>query len=580
MSNAIRRWTLAILAGLRHAADPLRSAVGGGRHSLARRLTIAAVPVILAVPLLTAVALPGSSKASDAGQGGAVPTVNWALSGQATANSTETGSPASNAIDGDAGTDWCTSAWTGSLVVDLGQVRSLSDLGITLDATSPSASATIQVASQAGDWQAVPAAKNVALDPGNPMYIPLPHGTKARYAQLTVYSDTGADVCVGEFRTYGPDPAAANMDLGGDLSFTPQELAAGAKFTYQGQQQSPVTIMRENGANYVRLRLWVDPPPGYNDLASDLAMAKVIKAAGMKLLLDIQYSDFWADPQGQTTPAAWQGEDLTELAATVHSYTQQVISAFAQQGTPVDMVAIGNEIRNGILWPIGEINCASGVSCGGWSNFAQLLKAGVAGAQAGNPQGHKLLIMMHYDQGGNEALSAAFYFELEQYGVPFDVIGLSYYSILGDGPLTGFKANVDNLATEFHKPIVVAETQYPWTLANGNSPIGDSTGDFAWETSQLDPGYPATPGGQLSFVTDELSILAEAPGGYGGGLFYWAPDWIPGVPWEPGSGVGSPNVNLTLFNFEGAALPSIGIFANPAQVCEENSPYTSPCVIG
>jgi len=162
MSNAIRRWTLAILAGLRHAADPLRSAVGGGRHSLARRLTIAAVPVILAVPLLTAVALPGSSKASDAGQGGAVPTVNWALSGQATANSTETGSPASNAIDGDAGTDWCTSAWTGSLVVDLGQVRSLSDLGITLDATSPSASATIQVASQAGDWQAVPAAKNAS----------------------------------------------------------------------------------------------------------------------------------------------------------------------------------------------------------------------------------------------------------------------------------------------------------------------------------------------------------------------------------------------------------------------------------
>ena len=86
------------------------------------------------------------------------------------------------------------------------------------------------------------------------------------------------------------------MDLGGDLSFTPQELTAGAKFTYRGQQQSPATIMRENGANYVRLRLWVNPPPGYNDLASDLAMAKVIKAAGMKLLLDIQYSDFWGDP--------------------------------------------------------------------------------------------------------------------------------------------------------------------------------------------------------------------------------------------------------------------------------------------
>jgi arabinogalactan endo-1,4-beta-galactosidase len=297
----------------------------------------------------------------------------------------------------------------------------------------------------------------------------------------------------------------------------------------------------------------------------------------MKIFLDIQYSDFWADPTKQNIPAAWQGQDLSQLTATVRSYTQQVISAFANQGTPVDMVSIGNEIRNGILWPVGEINCTS---CGGWANLAQLLKAGVAGAQAGNPAGHKLLIMMHYDQGGNEALSAAFYSELESYGVPFDVIGLSYYSILGDGPISDMRANVDNLATEFGKPIVLAETQYPWTLANGNSPLGDSTGDFAWETSQLDPGYPASPGGQLSFVTDELSILAQVPDGLGGGLFYWAPDWIPGVPWEPGTGVGSPNVNLTLFNFEGAALPSIGIFQNPAGVCERYSPGSSPCVVG
>jgi len=545
-------------------------------HSLARRLTITAVPVILVVPLVTAVALPGSSKASGAGRGGAVPTVNWALSGQATANSTETGYPASNAIDGDAGTDWCTSAWTGSLVVDLGQVRSLSDLGITLDATSPSASATIQVASQAGDWQAVPAAKNVALDPGNPMYIPLPRGTQARYAQLTVYSDTGADVCVGEFRTYGPDPAAANMDLGGDLSFTPQELAAGAKFTYRGQQQNPATIMRENGANYVRLRLWVNPPPGYNDLASDLALAQQVHQAGMKIYLDIMYSDFWADPTKQYIPAAWQGQDLAQLTQTVQSYTQQVISAFAQQGTPVDMVSIGNEIRNGILWPIGEVDWTTNT---GWDNLAQLLKAGVAGAQAGNPPGHKLLIMMHFDQGGNNQLSQEFYQNLENLGVPFDVIGLSYYPFF-HGPISAMRANVDALATQFHKPIVIAETQYAWTLANGNEQAGDSTGDFVWEPSQISAGYPASPGGQLSFVSDELSILAQVPDGLGMGLFYWAPEWIPGVPWEPGTGIGSPNVNLTLFDFQGAALPSIGMFGNPVDVCASYDPWNTPCVIG
>jgi arabinogalactan endo-1,4-beta-galactosidase len=547
------------------------------RGGLSRRAALTAAPALLVLPLM--VGGSGSAVSPQAGEPGpsGAPTVNWALSGQASATSTESGNPASNAIDGDGGTDWCTGSWTGSLVVDLGQVRALSDLGITLDATSPSASATIKVATQAGNWQAVPAARNVALDPGNPMYVPLPRGTRARYAQLTVFSGTGADVCVGEFRAYGPDPAAAGMSLGGDLSFTPQELAAGAQFTYRGQQQSPVTIMRENGANYVRMRLWVSPPAGYSSLAVDLALARQVRAAGMKIYLDIMYSDFWADPQHQNIPAAWQGQNLTQLTATVQSYTQQVISAFAKQGTPVDTVSIGNEIRNGILWPVGQVNDPS--SPADYVNLATLLKAGVAGARAANPPGHQLLIMMHYDQGGNSALSQAFFQNLVSQGVPFDVMGLSYYPFF-HGTLSQMKANVDALATQFHKKIVIAETQYAWTLANGNSPVGDSTGNFVWEPSQLSTGYPASPGGQLSFVTDEVSILAQIPGGLGAGLFYWAPDWIPGVPWEPGNGIGTPNANLTLFNSQGVALPSIGIFRNPAAVCQSYDPWDVPCVVG
>jgi arabinogalactan endo-1,4-beta-galactosidase len=545
------------------------------RHGLSRRLAVTALPAVLLVPLLTSSA--ARVQAAGDNPSGGVPTVNWALSGSASADSTESGNPASNAIDGDAGTDWCTSAWTGTLTIDLGQVRSLSDLGITLDSSSPSASATIKTAATSGNWQTVPAASNVALDPGNPMYIPLPQGTQARYAEITVYSDTGADVCVGEFRMYGPDPAAAGMDFGADLSFTPQELAAGAKFTYHGQQQSPVQIMRENGGNYVRMRLWVDPPPGYSNLASDLALARAVHAAGMKIYLDIMYSDFWADPQHQNIPAAWQGQDLAQLTSTVQSYTQQVISAFAKQGTAVDMVSIGNEIRNGILWPIGQVNDPTNPA--DYDNLATLLKAGVAGARAGNPPGHQLLIMMHYDQGGNNSLSQAFFQNLVAQGVPFDVIGLSYYPFF-HGAISAMRQNVDALAGQFHKKIVIAETQYPWTLANGNSPIGDSTGNFVWEPSQLSPGYPASPGGQLSFVTDELSILAQVPDGLGAGMFYWAPDWIPGVPWEPGTGIGTPNANLTLFNSQGVALPSIGLFRNPAAVCQSFDPWDVPCVVG
>jgi arabinogalactan endo-1,4-beta-galactosidase len=299
-------------------------------------------------------------------------------------------------------------------------------------------------------------------------------------------------------------------------------------------------------------------------------MAKRIEAAGDKLYLDVHYSDFWADPQHQDIPASWQGEDLSQLSDTVRSYTQQVISAFAAQGTPVDMVSIGSEIRNGMLWPVGQVDWAANT---GWDNLATLLKAGVAGARAGNPAGHRLLIMLHFDQGGDNADSSTFYTNMVSRGVPFDVIGLSYY-LFFHGTLTQMRTNVDDLATQFHKWIVIAESQYPWTLAGG-----DSTGNFVWQASQLSSGYPASPGGQLSFYNDVLSILAQVPEHRALGLFYWEPEWIPGVGWEPGAGIGTPNDNLTLFSFTGQALPSVGLFQSPLAVCAHYAPYSSPCSV-
>ena len=84
------------------------------------------------------------------------PSINWALSGQASADSAQSGDPASNAIDGDAGTDWCPNAWEGTLTVDLGQTRLLDGLGITLDASAPSAATTIQLATTSGQWTTCP----------------------------------------------------------------------------------------------------------------------------------------------------------------------------------------------------------------------------------------------------------------------------------------------------------------------------------------------------------------------------------------------------------------------------------------
>jgi len=422
-------------------------------------------------------------------------------------------------------------------------------------------------------------------------------GTVAdRYAEISVWDSGANPVCIGEFRLFGADPAAANMMLGADLSFTPQELAAGATFSDDGVVADPAQIMARNSASWARLRLWVDPPSGYNDLASDLAYARTIEAAGLKLYLDIHYSDFWADPGKQCIPAGWP-TTLSGLTAKVKSYTQQVISAFAAQGTPVDMVSIGNEITNGILWSpstaapgpdfgctgpgVGGLTWTSDTSATGWTNLAQLLKAGVAGAEGGNPHGHQLLIAIHTDLGGGETpygnndtvKSEYFYSQLESYGVPFDVIALSYYPVY-QGSLSGMRTTVDGLAAEFGRPVVIAETQYSWTLANG-----DALGNDTWEASQLTDGYPASPGGQLSMVSDELSILANVPNGLGAGLSYWEPEWIPGVSWAPGaSPPGTPDDNETLFDFQGRALPSIGIFGDPVAVCTSYDPFNVPCV--
>jgi arabinogalactan endo-1,4-beta-galactosidase len=455
------------------------------------------------------------------------------------------------------------------VTVDLGRTRTLDGLGLTLGAGATTALVNFSAGNDPSALKPVAGASQQSAPAGEPAYWPVPGGSlRARYVKVDVTDNDGTPPCIGELRLFAAMPLDTIADRGADLSFEPQEEANGARFTDAGVPGSPLSILNDHGLNYVRLRLWVNPPPGYSNLASDLRMARRIYAAGDKLYLDIHYSDFWADPQHQNIPAAWQGQDLAQLTATVKDYTQQVIGAFARQGTPVDLVSIGNEIRNGILWPVGQVNWSADT---GWANLTTLLKAGVAGARAGNPPGHRLLVMLHFDEGGNNADSVRFFDHMVSGGVPFDVIGLSYYPFF-HGPLSAMRANVDDLATRYGKPIVLAESQYPWTLANG-----DSTGNFVWQTGQLSTGYPATPGGQESFYNDVLSILHQVPNHLGTGLFYWEPEWIPGVGWEPGAG--TPNDNLTLFSFTGQALPSVGLFESPLGVCAAYDPAAIPCEV-
>jgi len=232
-----------------------------------------------------------------------------------------------------------------------------------------------------------------------------------------------------------------DMVLGHDLSTLQQEEDAGRTFSADGRVQPVERIVAEHGATYVRLRLWVDPPIPYNDLPHVLAMARRIKRAGLGFLLDFHYSDFWADPSKQITPQRWQGQDLPTLAQTVHDYTRSVLDALAAQGTPADMVQIGNEITAGMLWPVGQLYVGGAQR---WVEFTTLLKAGIAGARDASAGRYPLRVMVHIDRGGDNGGSHWFYDHILAQGVDFDVIGLSYYP-WWHGPLSSLQDNLNDL---------------------------------------------------------------------------------------------------------------------------------------
>jgi arabinogalactan endo-1,4-beta-galactosidase len=364
----------------------------------------------------------------------------------------------------------------------------------------------------------------------------------------------------GTARAAEPAPGAANAAdaepalriRGADLSFTLQEYAAGSRYRDRGRVRPVEDILAGHGANYCRLRLWVDPPAGWSDLPSAVEMARRARRAGLKILLDLHYSDFWADPAHQTIPGAWQGQDLPALAATVRDYTRTTLQRFARAGAPVDMVQVGNEITAGMLWPAGQIYTPDGLQH--WTEFTTLLKAGIKGVRDASADRRRIEVMVHIDRGGDNGGSRWFFDHILAAGVEFDVIGQSYYPFW-HGSLADLEANLDDLAVRYGKDLIVAETAYPWTLGNG-----DDLANLFTDAGTLPDGdrFPATPAGQAAYFEALRQVLLRVPGRRGAGFFAWEPEWIPGVGWQPGDG--NPNDNLTMFDWTGAALPSLAAF--------------------
>src|SRR5215212_2503385 len=101
---------------------------------------------------------------------------------------------------------------------------------------------------------------------------------------------------------------------GADISsLKKSEDFGGIYRTEAGKERDALRILSSYGMNWARLRVWVDPADGYHDKDELLLMASRLKKNDMQLLVDLHYSDTWADPGHQTKPAAWQNYTVDQL---------------------------------------------------------------------------------------------------------------------------------------------------------------------------------------------------------------------------------------------------------------------------
>ncbi|HXL58938.1 MAG TPA: glycosyl hydrolase 53 family protein, partial [Chitinophagaceae bacterium] len=231
-------------------------------------------------------------------------------------------------------------------------------------------------------------------------------------------------------------------------------------------------------------------------------MAKRIKAAGMKFLLDFHYSDTWADPGKQFKPEAWKKLNFSELNQALHDFTKQVITELKQQGTAPDMVQIGNEINHGILWPTGNAE--------NMDSLVPLLKAGIAAVKEVDPA---IKIMLHIAPGGQNEESRTFIDNMIAHNVVFDIIGESYYP-RWHGTIADLKNNLTDLAARYKQDIIVAEySEHKKEVNDIAFNLSDQKikGTFIWEPLNTWESVFDKNGNTNSFINvyDEISKAYE-----------------------------------------------------------------------
>ncbi|MFJ7962780.1 glycosyl hydrolase 53 family protein [Streptomyces sp. NPDC096324] len=381
------------------------------------------------------------------------------------------------------------------------------------------------------------------------IHLVVPVSVTGSQCTISVYSDANAGNWINvDDLTFTSGTTGLSVK-GSDISSLAKSEAYGGVYkTGSGTTGDALAILKSSGMNYARLKVWVNPADGYNNKARVLAMAKRIKAQGMKLLVDFHYSDTWADPGKQTKPAAWSGHSYSQLKTDVYNHTYDVLNALKAQGTTADMVQIGNEINGGMLWSEGSTD-----------NFAQLAGLLNSGYDAAKAVSSATVVALHLAQGGDLTGTRWWFDTALANGVKFDAIGLSYYGYW-HGSLYDFQTTLDDAAARYGKPVFVAETAYPFRLDSDDALVNqiDTTGELV-------SGYAATTTGQSNWLRDVMSIVEAVPNGRGLGVFYWEATWtaVTGNGWDPADpSSGNGWENQALFGFDDKALPAMSLFGH------------------
>ncbi|HUA39770.1 MAG TPA: glycosyl hydrolase 53 family protein [Candidatus Sulfopaludibacter sp.] len=350
--------------------------------------------------------------------------------------------------------------------------------------------------------------------------------------------------------------AQNNFIAGADLSLLAYFETNGIVYADNGQPGDAIQILKNHGVNCIRLRLFTssaaqaqaDPYDYINNLTYTVPLAVRVKNAGLQFMLDFHYSDTWADPGHQATPAAWTNLTFAQLVPQMRSYNSNAIATFAAAGAMPDFVQIGNEITDGMLWTNGQLTGTWSSSNPSWIRLGELMTNAIQGIRdAANAAGAPMpRIVVHIDRGGDWNTTKSFFDNLNAQGVPYDIIGESYYPFY-HGPYTNLANCVTNAAQRYGKPIFIAETDFPYIFSTN-----------LW-------GIPATTNGQVQFVVTLAQIVKSAPNNLGAGIFWWGAEYQ--YPNANEAGVGT----RSLFGSDANMLPAANALAQIAAPIDLNA---------